>query len=240
MPETNNAIEAVNTVTNQEPQQSISTIESIAMFMQEGGNFMWIILAIWLMALAISLERMRKLHQYDVNGSDLMNDVKKNILLNNLSQAIELCSNTKSLLAYTIKSALQRSHQTKEQMIDAVESCMLETTPKIDKRLGYLALLANISTLIGLLGTIQGLIESFAAVAGADPAEKSKLLAMGISKAMNTTALGLISAITIMVIHQVLSTKAEKITNEIEEYGQKTVDLLNSRAPKSNDTIKAA
>ena len=96
----------------------------------------------------------------------------------------------------------------------------------------YLNLVSNISTLIGLLGTIQGLIESFAAVAAADPTQKSELLTMGISKAMNTTYLGLVSAISMMVIHTYLSAKSDKIVNEIDEYSVKLLDFLGTSKQK--------
>ena len=112
---------------------------------------------------------------------------------------------------------------------------MLEAMPHLEKRLGYLALIANVSTLVGLLGTIYGLIQSFAAVASADAASKAELLALGISKAMNTTAFGLISAISIMVIHQILTTKSEKIIGDMEHYSVKLVDLLSTRKSSSQN-----
>ena len=90
-------------------------------------------------------------------------------------------------------------------------------------------MIANISTLFGLLGTIQGLIQSFSAVASADPAQKAELLAMGISKAMNTTFLGLLAAISIMMLHTFLSSKSEKIINEIDEFSVKLIDLLGTK-----------
>jgi biopolymer transport protein ExbB/TolQ len=96
-------------------------------------------------------------------------------------------------------------------------------------RLGYLALAANLSTLFGLLGTIQGLIMSFAAVAAADPTQKSEVLARGIAVAMNTTALGLGAAITIMMIHAFLQAKSEKIISEIDEFSVKLQDLLGTK-----------
>jgi biopolymer transport protein ExbB len=214
------------------PETSVGTLQYMATFMHEGGLFMWVILAIWILGLAIAFERIKKLRDYDVNSVDLMANVKKNVLLNKVEDAIQMCSNTSSVVANMMKAALQRSNQNKDQMKDAVESTILEAIPKVEKRLSHLALVANVSTLIGLLGTIQGLIESFAAVAGADPSEKAKLLALGISKAMNTTALGLISAISIMVIHQFLSSKSEKIISELDECSIKVVDLLNSRVQK--------
>lgn len=206
-----------------------SFIKSLAVFMDEGGVFMWIILAIWTFGIAIAVERVKSLFTYDVDGSSLMNMVKKNVMTNDVQKAIQNCSNSKALLPMVLKSGLKRANQTKEQISDAIEATILEVSPKVEKRMGYLGLVANVSTLIGLLGTIYGLIESFAAVATADPASKAKLLALGISKAMNTTALGLISAISIMVVHSVLTSKGEKIMGDIEEFGVKLVDLLGTK-----------
>ncbi len=207
----------------------VSFIQGLAVFMNEGGVFMWIILAIWAIGIAIALERVKALHAYDVDGGALMNMIKKHVLTNEVAKAIQACSESKGLLPMVLRSGLKRANQTKEQIQDAVESTLLEVVPKIEKRMGYLGLVANVSTLIGLLGTIQGLIESFAAVATADPASKAKLLALGISKAMNTTALGLISAISIMVIHSILTSKQEKILGELEENSVKLVDLLGTK-----------
>lgn len=217
-----------------------SFIESVALFMQEGGIFMWVILAVWAMGMAISLERFKALMGYDVNGNSLMNMIKKHVLLNDVSQAIQSCSNTKALLPSVLRSGLKRANQSREQIQDAVEASMLEAVPKVEKRMGYLGLLSNIATLCGLLGTIYGLIQSFAAVANADPASKAKLLALGISKAMNTTALGLIAAISIMVVHSILASKSEKILGEIEEYSVKLVDLLGTKKNHVSETDKVA
>jgi biopolymer transport protein ExbB/TolQ len=101
--------------------------------------------------------------------------------------------------------------------------------PKIEKRLSYLALCANLSTLLGLLGTIQGLIQSFAAVAQAEASQKAQLLAEGIAVAMNTTALGLVSAISLMVVHSYLMARGEKMIQEIEENSVKLLDLLGTK-----------
>jgi len=209
-------------------------LQDLAAFMNDGGIFMWVILVIWALGIAISFERFKCLFSYDVDGPTLMENIKKHVLLNEVQKAIQLCSNSKALLAYVLKSGLKRANQGKEQIQDAVESSILEVNPKLEKRLGHLGLLANISTLFGLLGTIQGLIQSFGAVANADPASKAKLLALGISKAMNTTAAGLIAAISIMVIHQILSSKSEKIGSEIEEFSMKLVDLLGTKRGVQN------
>jgi biopolymer transport protein ExbB/TolQ len=209
--------------------QELNFVQGFAKFMDDGGIFMWIILGIWAFGIAIAIERIKNLRKYDIDGTSLMNDIRKKVLTNEVQTAIQDCASSKSLLANVMRNGLKRANQSKEQIQDALEGSMLEAIPHVEKRLGYLALIANVSTLIGLLGTIYGLIQSFAAVASADAASKAELLALGISKAMNTTAFGLISAITIMVLHQLLTNKAEKIMGELEHFSVKLTDLLSSK-----------
>lgn len=230
-------MENINTIANeigdqattQVPANELNMIQEMAKFMDDGGIFMWIILIVWAFGVVIAIERLKSLFKYDVDGPSLMNEIKKNVLTNDVQSAIQKCTKSKALLPNVLKNGLKRANQTKEQIRDALEASMLEVIPTVEKRLHYLALVANISTLIGLLGTIYGLIQSFAAVASADPASKAQLLAMGISKAMNTTAFGLISAISIMVIHSFLSNKSEKIISEVEQFSVKLVDLLSAK-----------
>ncbi|MEX0798087.1 MAG: MotA/TolQ/ExbB proton channel family protein [Bacteriovoracaceae bacterium] len=219
----------INTVEQKTVDQDLNMIQGFAKFMDDGGVFMWIILGIWIFGVAVAIERFKALFSYDIDGPSLMNDIKKNVLTNEVHSAIQSCSGSKALLASVMKNGLKRANQTKEQIQDALEVSMLESMPFVEKRLNYLALVANVSTLIGLLGTIYGLIQSFAAVASADAASKAELLALGISKAMNTTAFGLISAITIMVVHSILSSKAEKIIADLEQNSVKLVDLLSTK-----------
>ncbi|MDD0853415.1 MotA/TolQ/ExbB proton channel family protein [Halobacteriovorax sp. GB3] len=208
-------------------------LQALATFMDEGGIFMWIIFFVWTMGLAISVERFKSLISYDLDGSKLMALIRTNVLNNNVKDAIGACSNSNALLPQVLRSGLKRANQEKEQIKDAIDATIMEVAPRVEKRMNYLALVANISTLVGLLGTIYGLIQSFAAVAGADPSMKAKLLALGISKAMNTTALGLISAISILVIHSFLTSKGEKILNDLEEYSIKIIDLLGTQRKAS-------
>lgn len=222
------------------PQQDLNFVQGFAKFMDDGGIFMWIILAMWVFGIIIAVERVKSLFKFDIDGTSLMNEVKKDVLTNEVQNAIQNCSTNQSLLANVLRNGLKRANQSKEQIQDALESSMLEVMPHVEKRLGYLALIANVSTLVGLLGTIYGLIQSFAAVAQANPAEKAELLALGISKAMNTTAFGLISAISIMVLHQILTTKAEKILADLEHYSVKLVDLLSTRKTNKQQNNEAA
>ncbi len=200
-----------------------------ARFMIEGGVFMWIIAAVWCVGIAIAVERLKAYFKFDVDGTSLMGNIKKSVIGNQVQEAIQTCSESGALLSFVMKNGLKRANQSKEQIQDALEASILEAVPKIEKRLSYLALAANLSTLLGLLGTIQGLIQSFAAVAQAEASQKAQLLAEGIAVAMNTTALGLISAISLMVVHSILMARGEKMIQEIEENSVKLLDLLSTK-----------
>jgi biopolymer transport protein ExbB len=211
----------------------VSTFNSVAAFIQSGGFFMWVILIIWAVGIAISLERFMKLSfKMDVDGTSFMNELQRYILSNDVQGAIRVCSGSIAALPKVLKSGLKRSGQSQSQIQNAIDATALEVIPKVELRLNYLQLIANISTLFGLLGTIQGLIQSFSAVAMADPAQKAELLAAGISKAMNTTFLGLLAAISIMILHAFLSSKSEKIINEIDEFSVKLMDILGTKSTK--------
>jgi biopolymer transport protein ExbB len=209
--------------------QQESALQWIAKFMIDGGIFMWIIAVVWCIGIAIAAERLKSYFKFDIDGKSLMAKIKKHVIGNQVQECIQVCSESKSLNAFVMKNGLKRANQSKEQIQDALEASILETVPLIEKRLSYLALCANLSTLLGLLGTIQGLIQSFAAVAQAEASQKAQLLAEGIAVAMNTTALGLISAISLMVVHSFLMARGEKMIQEIEENSVKLVDLLGSK-----------
>jgi biopolymer transport protein ExbB len=208
----------------------VSIVNSAAGFIQNGGVFMWVILFVWGAGVAIAFERFRKLtSKYDVDGPSFMNELQRYVLSNDIQGAIRVCSGSEAALPKVLKSGLKRANQHTDQIQNAIDATALEVIPKVEFRLNWLSLIANVSTLFGLLGTIQGLIQSFSAVAAADPAQKAELLAQGISQAMNTTALGLFSAITIMIIHTFLTGKSEKIINEIDEFSVKLIDMLGTK-----------
>lgn len=204
-------------------------INSFFIFMDDGGVFMWIIFGLWILGLTISLERLLNFIRFDVDGPSMLNEVQKYVISNDLSGAIKLCSDSKAFIPRIFKNGLKRASQTVEQIQNSIDATALECIGKVERRVGYVSLLANISTLMGLLGTIYGLIESFEAVGAADPSKKAEILASGISKAMNTTAMGLISAISLMAIHSLLTAKQEKIISEMDEYSIKLLDLLGTR-----------
>lgn len=211
----------------------LSPLNSIALFFQQGGVFMWIILFIWAIGIAIAIERfMRLSFKLDVDGASFMNELQRYVLSNDIQGAIRVCSGSVAALPKVLKSGLKRANTDASQIQNAIDATALEVIPKVELRLNYLQLIANISTLFGLLGTIQGLIQSFSAVAAADPAQKAEVLAAGIATAMNTTFLGLCAAISIMMVHTFLSTKSEKIVNEIDEFSVKLMDMLTTKKEK--------
>ncbi|MAE59504.1 MAG: transporter [Halobacteriovorax sp.] len=205
-------------------------INTIAMFFQSGGVFMYIILVMWGFGLAIALERFMKLSfKLDVDGASFMNELQRYIMSNDIQGAIRVCAGSAAALPRVLKSGLHRATSEQAQIQNAIDATALEVIPKVELRLNYLQMIANTATLFGLLGTIQGLIASFSAVAKADPTQKAETLASGISQAMNTTFMGLLVAISIIMIHTFLSTKSEKIINEIDEFSVKLMDLLTTK-----------
>jgi biopolymer transport protein ExbB/TolQ len=209
--------------------EGLSTINYLVKFFNDGGIFMWFILAAWAVGGAVALERFAKLRRFDVDGPSFMNELQRYILSNDIQGAIRVCSGSLACLAKVLKSGLKRADQSMDQVQNAIDATALEVIPKVEVRLPYLQLLANVSTLFGLLGTIVGLIDSFTSVGLADPSERARILSEGISVAMNTTAFGLVSGISIMVAHAVLLAKAEKIIGEIDEFSVKLLDMLGTK-----------
>ena len=203
-------------------------------FMRDGGYFMWVILMVWLTGLGISFYKFVMLKRNDINGDKLFDVIKGNVLNNDVEAAISNCAGSKAILPKILRSGLKRANEDRTVVEDAVAVSIMEQAPKLNYHLNYISLLANISTLIGLLGTIQGLIMSFAAVGDSDVSNKAAALADGIAKAMNTTALGLMSAISIMVLHTILTSKATMLNDKLDEFSGKLIDLLSIKKRKDS------
>ncbi|MCM0606871.1 MAG: MotA/TolQ/ExbB proton channel family protein [Xanthomonadaceae bacterium] len=211
--------------------EQAGAIQGFIIMFQQGGFWVMPIAVAFAVSVALVIERFIRLFgHYNVDGTSFMFEVQKYILANDLDGAIRVCNGAgKAALAKVIKSGLQRASRDQSQIQNAIDAASLEVIPKLEKRLPYLALIANIATLLGLLGTITGLIKSFNAVALADPAQRQAILSAGIAEAMNATAFGLVTAIFTMVAHSILSNRATKILEEIDEFGVKLMDLLSAR-----------
>jgi biopolymer transport protein ExbB len=208
-----------------------SFITGLVSGFKSGGPAMFAIAIALAVSLAVSLERFVRLFlRYNVNGPSFMFEVQKYILANDVDGAIRLCNGSgEAALPKIIKAGLQRAGRDEPQIQNAIDAASLEVIPKLERRLSYLGLIANLATLLGLLGTINGLIQAFAAIAIAEPAQRQAILSAGISEAMNATAFGLLTAIFTMITHSILSNKASQIIEEIDEFGVKLLDLLSAR-----------
>lgn len=190
------------------------------------------IFAIGAFAAGIAIERAIALYfRYPLNTKRFLAEMKQRILSNNIAGAIQLCSDQGNAIAAKVaKAGLLRASRDNSQIAAAVEIELHQGVGSLRKRIAYLAMIANVATLLGLLGTIYGLIKAFAAVANVDAATKSVLLADGISISMNATATGLAVAIPTMIIFSILQSKANRVTEQVECVAMSTVDMLSSRA----------
>lgn len=182
-------------------------------------------------SLAIILERAFALYwKYPVDNHSFIAELKQKVLSNDMAGAIQFSSSQGGALSPKVaKAGLLRASRDNRQIQAAIEIVAHEAVGNIRKRIAFLAMLANVATLLGLLGTITGLIKAFGAVANVDAATKSVMLADGISTSMNATASGLAVAIPTMIAFSVLQAKANKLTDDVEASGMATLDLLGTR-----------
>lgn len=193
---------------------------SLIKYFQEGGFFMYPLLIVSIMVAVISIERyLAYKFRFSIDGKQLFGQVKKFLTARDNQRAIETCRQySTSPLALVLAAGLTHSDQTVDEMDTAMEAEALHHVPRITDRLGYLSILANISTLLGLLGTVSGLIRSFSAIGVEAGAQKSLMLAGGISVAMYCTAFGLMIAIPTLLLHHFLSTRANRMIDDIQHY----------------------
>ena len=206
-------------------------MESILQLVTENSIVEFLICCMGVVSIALIFERVKALYfDYTIKSEQFYLQVKSLILDDKIDDAITFCStNKKALLAHVTKSILERSDRDENSINQGLDISLSEIIPLLGKRLGYLSMIANVVTLMGLLGTITGLIMAFAAVADADPTQKSELLAKGISMAMNTTALGLTVAIPVMIVYSFLHTKQNALLENIAEQSSKVIDLITNR-----------
>ena len=198
---------------------------------QKGGPFMIPLLVFGVFAAAIAAERLYYiLFRANINGTAFFAQIQKLIMANNIDRAIKLCNaEPNAALPRVLKAGLTRANRGDIEIQNAVDESLLEVFPQLTRRTPYLTTLANVATLTGLLGTIQGLILAFEAVAHASAETKQTLLASGISVAMFTTMSGLIVAVPTIILTSIITNKTTKIMDEVELYATKTVNLLGAR-----------
>lgn len=211
-------------------------------FLLHNLSHMWPIILCGLAAIAIILERSRALYLvYPLAGAKNFFETIRNLVLKNrIEEAVIACDRHPSkLLAMLVKQGLIRAHQTEELVEHGLEITVGEMLDRVKARTGYLSMIANVSTLLGLIGTILGLIQSFEAVGSASAQERSALLAQGISVAMNHTLWGLAVAVPCMVLYSLLMNKTNRLKAELDRGVVRTLDILKQAQLISSDERSA-
>ena len=210
---------------------------SIVAFFQKGGLFMYPIMLVFAFGMAITVERWLQLSRTQSVNSKMWDLVHPVLTEGEFDKAREMVNKDKSNMAKMLEMGLARQGavRRREDIEIAMEESMMEIIPQLEKRTPYVALLANIATLLGLLGTIMGLIEAFTAVANANPAEKADLLSASISVAMNTTAFGLMSAIPLLLFHAMLTSTTGQIVDSLEMASVKALNSISNFATRQFD-----
>lgn len=215
--------------------------QTVVSFFQEGGPFMYPIAVVLGIGVAIALERYFYLAtQTRINRRDFER-ILPLLKQRNQRELAQVVQKSRSAMSRIVADGLNRrsSSRRRDDIEYAMEEGLLEVLPSIERRTPYLATFANIATLLGLLGTIIGLIAAFTAVANADPAEKATLLSESISIAMNTTAFGLMAAIPLLLIHSVLQSKTSAIVESLEIAVVKFLNLMEGEErPAVDGTLK--
>ena len=208
---------------------------SIIRFFVTGGVFMYPILLVFAVGLAIAVERYVTLTLVTNKNQLAWNKLQPLLANGEFEEARQLTSEDESTISQVLNMglSLQGAVRRREDVEIAMEESMMEIVPRLEKRTPYVALSSSISTLLGLLGTIMGLIQAFTAVANANPAEKADLLSASISVAMNTTAFGLMVAIPLLVTHAVLTSKTGDIVDSLEMATVKALNIFSRRAKQA-------
>lgn len=189
---------------------------------------MYPILIVFAVGVAIASERYLKLMSVKNQNQRVWTDVHPILEEGDFDKARGVLKEDGSAIGGLLNMGLARqgSVRRRDDIEIAMEESMMEIIPQLEKRTPYVALFSNIATLLGLLGTIMGLIEAFTAVANADPAEKADLLSASISVAMNTTAFGLMVAIPLLIVHANLTSRTSEIVDSLEMASVKTLNLI--------------
>jgi len=205
----------------------MSFTDNVIAFLQNGGSFIYPIALVLVVGLAITIERWLYLSSAHRTNQKAFSLIKNALKSGDVEAISKHAKNNNAPVFDVLESGIARLEQAqrREDVEYAMEETIMEYMLRLEKRTPFIATLANIATLLGLLGTIMGLIAAFSAVASADPAEKANLLSSSISVAMNTTAFGLITAIPLILFHSSLQTKTATVVDSIEMAG---IKLLNS------------
>jgi len=215
-------------------------LNAIIAFFQTGGLFMYPIALVLVIGLVITLERWVFLTSARFTNIQACKKILPLLQHRKFDQLIKYTRSSSAPASQIITAGLEKiiNSESKDDVVYAMQETVMETVPRLEKRTGYLSTLANVATLLGLLGTIIGLIAAFTAVADADPAQKASLLSASISVAMNTTAFGLISAIPLLLFHALLQTKTSQIVDSLDVICVKCLNAYSANKNLSSNARK--
>jgi biopolymer transport protein ExbB len=204
---------------------------AIVNFFMRGGAFMFPILLVAAVGTAIAVERYITLTRQRASNRSAWNRVEPVLMSGDFDKARDMTSKDDTAISRVLSMglALQGAVRRRDDVEKAMDESMMEIIPKLEKRTHYLATFANLATLLGLLGTVSGLIHAFAAVATVNPAEKANLLSASISEAMNCTAFGLMTAVPLLFVHALLQTKTTELIDSLETASVKFMNALANR-----------
>jgi biopolymer transport protein ExbB len=207
-------------------------IYSFVAFFVAGGPFMYPIMMVFAFGTAIAVERYITLTKVTSKNQSVWTKVRPVLMSGDFDKARDMTSKDNSTISQLLSMGLARQGavRRREDIEIAMEESMMEIIPQLEKRTPYIALASSIATLLGLLGTIMGLIQAFTAVANANPAEKADLLSASISVAMNTTAFGLMVAIPLLITNSVLTAKTGQIVDSLEMASVKALNVISAKA----------
>jgi biopolymer transport protein ExbB/TolQ len=205
----------------------MQSLDIIVNFFKQGGAFLYPIALVWVVGLVIAVERFIYLNKVGGGNKSFWAELQPLLEGGRFKEALAAATASDTALAQVMRYGLSRipGSRRRDDVEKAMEESLIEVIPRLEQRTHYLAAFANIGMLMGLLGTVIGLINAFAAVAQSNPAEKASLLAASISVAMNNTALGLVVAITLLLSHIYLETRTTELTDSLEVA---TVKVMNS------------
>jgi biopolymer transport protein ExbB/TolQ len=209
----------------------MSVIDQVITFFQQGGVFLYPTAAIFVIGVGIAIERFIYLRRVTSGNRKLWAELVPLFEAGNFPRAMQVAEQTDSALAQIMRYGISRvaTARRRDDIEKAMEESLIEVIPRLEKRTHYLATLANIGMLMGLLGTVIGLINAFASVASVNPAEKAAMLSASISVAMNNTASGLGVAITLLLAHMYLETKTTELVDSLEVASMKFLNAAIER-----------
>jgi biopolymer transport protein ExbB/TolQ len=222
----------------------MQAFDIILNFFRQGGVFLYPLALVWVIGIVIAIERFVFVMRFGAGNKRLWSELQPLFEAGKFREAMNVASNSDTALAQVMRYGMSRiqSARRRDDIEKAMEESLVEVIPRLEKRTHYLSALANIGMLMGLFGTVIGLINAFAAVANANPAEKASLLAASISVAMNNTALGLLTAITLLLAHLYIETKSTELVDSLEVASVKFLNALNEKRqdPESRQAAPAA